>query len=342
MNVSLIRAIAGGLCCGVLLLGAPAYGQMQSSYSVRHNYIFVTDGEAPMAGFNYELATRAFEWNPGWDDQSKVGAWAITDPGDSFFDSISAGFDRQAQGFLEAGATAQVDGAVLQWNDNVYSVTMSSSGSAHAQFWPNEAHATSKLISTIVAPWQWAAGQLVWQPVITDTIIGSASAFGVEFYDPVHVMVFAADGEVLVNDSFFDIFTELDFSLEWDQDGLRADTANNMFLTIDMPANPYTQTSGQLEFEIVDGVVTSSLTSGFFDTYDLPFVGADVSGGFDIPSFSNNFVFDYDFSWIPGGATIVFVLDGGGLCSAIPAPGALTIYACGCLLSLRRRRSMRR
>ncbi len=325
----------------VLFAAAPAsLAQNSSSYFVSHTFNFNTGGAVPVAVFNYNALARAFEPLPGWDVQGGPGQWAIVGPG-NFSQQARAGTDRPTPLFFDAGATASVNAAVNNWGGGAYSATMTSAGSAHARIFPNRADATSSLTTSIFAPWSWASGTLTWRPIIFgDVVSGSASARGtaMRFSDPIQVNVLDAAGNYIRFDSFFDVFTEFtNYSVNWDDAGLRAGPGSDFVLNISMPDSPFLSQSGSLQFEIEDGLVTTSLATGFFSTVVLPGIGEDLSDGFTIADLTNLFTFDYDFTSLLDGASLEFILGGDGA-AIVPAPNAALLIALAGVTALGRRR----
>lgn len=331
---------------GLLLVAAAgttavAQPNTVSSYSVTHNYVFNTGGGAPVSLFNYAVSARAFEPAPGWDNQGTGGNWGIFGPG-VFGASRSAGTDRSAPGFFDAGATASVSANVTNWGGGLYTASMNSSGTAHARFAPpNRAFASSRLSTQIFAPWGWGFGRLGWRPIISDTVSGSASVVRNRRIDPIHFGIRDASGALLATGSFFDVFVDwapaADASFQWDDTGLTTGALSDLVLRIDMPANPFTTTSGLLELNVSGGFVTTSIATGQFAGFGLPGVGTNVAGGLSLPSFGNFFDFEYDFTSINGGDSVEFLLDGGGETDIVPAPGTLALLGLGLIASRRRR-----
>lgn len=336
------RSTAGLLLVSLACRAATAQPGTVSSYSVTHNYVFTTPGGLPpISLFNYAVSARAFEPAPGWDNRVASGNWGIFGPG-AFGISRRAGTDRPAPGFFDAGATASVSAVVNNWGGGVYSASMNSSGTAHARFAPpNRAMASSRLNTQIFAPWGWRFGRLAWRPIISDSVSGSASIVRNRRWDPINFRILDASGAQMESGSFFDVFLEWtpsgDAGFEWNDAGLTAGPLSEMFLRIDMPPNPFTTMSGQLEFSVVGGLVTQSIATGFFGGFGLPALGSNVSGGLNLPNFGNHFEFDYDFSNVPNGANVEFDLDGGGETDVVPGPGVLVLAGMALLVPRRRR-----
>ncbi|MBX3411034.1 MAG: PEP-CTERM sorting domain-containing protein [Phycisphaeraceae bacterium] len=329
----------------LVIAGGTASGQLNttSSYSVTHNYTFSTGGFAPFSRFNYGVSARAFEPPPGWDIQQQSGNWGFFGPG-VFGVSRSAGKDRSAPGFIDAGATAGVSASVISWGGGIYQASMTSSGTAHARFPGHRAFASSALNTQIFAPWGWRRGGLVWRPIINDFVSGQASAIAQNRrVDPILFIIRDAQGETIDSGSFFDMTVDWlpsgtdDVAFTWDDQGLETGPLADLSIRIVMPENPYTPLSGLLEFEVTGGLVTMSTALGAFSGFGLPDVGANVAGGLSLPNFSNNFFFDYDFENVPNGDSIEFILDGGGW-TDVPAPGSLALLGIS-LIAARRRRA---
>ncbi len=308
-----------------------------SSYSVTHNYFFNTGPSIPITFLNYSVGAYAFEPLPGGESRGTSGQWAVLGPG-AFGASRSAGTDRGAPNFVDAGATAGVSANINAWGGGFYSASMTSSGTAHARFAPpNQAFAASWLNTTIVAGWNWRNGQLSWRPIIHDTVSGSAAIRRNRTTDPIMFTIQDAAGADIWAESFFDVWTELSVDMDWDELGLRTGPNPTLAMSITMPASPFHTGSGVLNFNVENGIVTQSEATGFFAGFGLPGLGADVSGGLNLPSFSNNFTFDYDFSNLPGDSVHI-TLAGSGLGEVTPAPASLALLLLGGVLASARKR----
>lgn len=326
---SLVLACAAG--------GVASAQPTTSTYNVTHQYWFNAGALPPIALLNYSVSARAFEPAPGWDSRSVNGQWGIFGSG-AFSLFRSAGTDRAAPGFIDAGATAGVSATVQNWGGGIYQATMNSSGIAHAQFSPpNQAIASSNLSTTIFAGRSWAAGQLRWTPIIADTVSGNASVMRTRNLDPITFEVYDDVGNLVIIDSFFDVYTELSSSMTWDANGLETGALTDMTLSIDVPTSPFMDISGRLDLQVIGGTVTQSSATGMFAGAGLPGIGADLSGGLFLPGLSNEFEFNYDFSSLANADSFVIHLSGGGF-TAIPAPGSIALIALGGVVGTRRRR----
>lgn len=312
-----------------------------STYNVTHQYWFNAGALPPISRLNYAVSTRAFEPAPGWDARGAIGQWNILGQG-NFSLQRRAGTDRAAPGFLDAGATAGVNANIQNWGAGFYHATMNSFGTAHARFSPpNRAFANSTLSTTIFAPRSWAFGRLRWTPIIFDTVSGSATIDNpVRIWngDPIVFEVFDSVGNLMVIDSFFDVWTELDGSLSWDANGLQTGALSNMTLRIDIPTSPFMDLSGLLDVRVESGLVTQSTATGMFAGVGLPGVGTDVSGGLFLPTLTNDFEFNYDFTSLADADSFVIHLSGGGLTDIVPSPSCVSLLTLGAIFSARRRR----
>lgn len=324
-GAALLWAAAGSVCAQPTV----------STYNVTHQYWFNAGVLPPRSVLNYAVSARAFEPFPGWDSRGAFGQWNILGPG-AFSLQRSAGTDRNAPWFTDAGATAGVNAWIQNWGGGIYQATMNSYGTAHARFVPpNQAHAASSLSTTIFAG-RWNAGRIRWTPIIQDNVSGNASIVRTRISDPVVFQGFDTDGNLLFDESFFDVFTSLDASLSWDSSGLETGALNDMTLRIDIPTSPFMNLSGLLDLQVTGGIVTHSVATGMFNGVGLPGVGADLSGGLFLPDLTNDFEFDYDFSSLDP-ESLVIHLSGGGW-THIPSPGGTALLALGAIFSVRRRR----
>lgn len=330
----------------LVLASGVASGQVTSSaYNVTHSYVFtVPAGLPPIAVFNYNLAASAFEPAPGWDVNARANNWAIGVAPLVFNDVVRAGTDRPRVGFTDAGATAGVNASVTNWGGGTWAASMTSYGSAHAQFIPNRAFASSNLNTRIWAGWTWRNGRIVWRPIINDSVGGSASAQGqrwrpIRNRDPIMFSGLDAGGNEMWVESFFDVFLELSGPMDWDTTGFRAlDTtgALDMSLSLAMDNPLITSGRGKLNLAVVDGMVTQSLGTGVFATLPLPGVGTNIGGALTLP-LTNEFVIDYDLT--PRGPSDLLITLGGGGDALLPEPGvALMSWVGVTMLTIRRRR----
>jgi hypothetical protein len=326
------------VCCCTPLV-AQAQWPTSSSYSVTHSYTFSGVAGLPSVAFlNYGVNARAFEPIPGWDTNGRSGQWAIVGTG-GFSDVVRAGTDRPRLGFTDAGATAGVNASVLNWG-GTYSASMTSYGSAHAQFVPDWAAAGSWMNTRIWAPTTWRFGRIVWRPVINDFVGGSALAQGnrwrpVRNRDPIVVSGLDAGGNSQWVQSFFDVFLETAGELNWGDTGFMASDSSgavDLELNIDM-TNPLLASRGLLNLEILDGVVTTSEATGIFAGMGIPTVGTPVGGTLSLPGLTNEFTLDYDLTGLPAVEGLMFELGGDGGAIA-PEPTTLSMLAVGglCLL----------
>ncbi|MFT3787853.1 MAG: hypothetical protein QM770_17060 [Tepidisphaeraceae bacterium] len=297
-----------------------------------------------MATFNYNLYTSAFEPAPGWDVNSRIGGWAIGVGPVAFSDSARAGTDRPRAGFVDAGATAGVNANVGNWGGATWGASMTSYGSAHANIFPDQAFAFSNINTKIYAGWSWRNGHIVWSPIISDSVGGSAFAAGTRWRpirnrDPISFSGLDLGGNELWTDSFFDIFLELSAPMDWDATSFRTTDPTgplDLSFSIAMDDPFITSGKGTMNLQIVNGQVTQSQTTGVFGTLGLPSVGTVVGNSLTLP-LGNQFTIDYDLT--PRGASDLLVTLGGGGSALLPEPTSVCAALVGVSVLVLRRRA---
>ncbi len=334
LKLKLIVLFGIACCCVPLVVQAQV---SNASYSVTHSYTFSNVTGAPsVALFNYGLSAGAYEPTPGWDWVSRGGQWAIVGVG-GFADSARVGTDRPNPQFIDAGATAGVAASVFGWG-GLYSASMTSYGSAHAQFWPDMAYANSWMNTRIWAPTTWGLGRIVWRPIISDSVGGSAWAQGtrrrpIRNRDPIYATGLDESGNPLWVESFFDVFLETASGVEWQDTGFKATGLQDpldLKLNIDM-TSPFLSSGGLLNLEIVDGMVTTSNATGIFLGMGIPPVGTNVGNMLELPGLINEFTLDYNLT-SHSAEGLLFELSGDGA-GEIPEPATLGLLAV-CAFSL--------
>jgi hypothetical protein len=338
--IPLLMAVTLTWCAAAI---APAQ-VTNSVYSVTHSFVFtVPNALPPIATFNADVAAGAFEPAPGWDVSSNSAFLVVVGGGPPFLLSTAAGTDVPRPGYFDAGAKASASAGVNSWGGGIYSATMTSQGSAHAQFAPNRAYADSSVETRIFAPVSWRNGRIVWRPIIADQVSGSASASGVRqrpvrVRDPILVDGYFPTGATGFTESFFDVFLEVSGDVQWDPGGLQAVDASgslDLGLKIDMPSLFVTD-PGSLVVDVVGGVVTQSSATGRFSGVGLPPVGAVVGGLLTLPGLGGDFDIEYALPDLGVGSEYVFLLGGSGFGeTAVPEPATWSLLLLGCAIGSR-------
>lgn len=172
-------------------------------------------------------------------------------------------------------------------------------------------------------------GQLVWQPLWSDTASGTAAI------DPIDVTITDADDIELLTDTLVDIEhklhrgTSLDSTFGWKDGWLFADGVldGTFSAVVESPYVPAAERGSAL-LKIENGIVTESEDSGIFAGL-LPGVG--TPGTFNVP-FVNQITLDYSYPNI--GENIAIELAGAG---SAPEPATLSLLMLGGVALLRRR-----
>ncbi len=145
---------------------------------------------------------------------------------------------------------------------------------------------------------QLASGQVVWTPVLTDSVSAGGGAMAV--HDPVTITVEDLNGGGVFSEELFSLELApadpadprpIEGDISWDA-GVFSTTVRNLRFSLIIGGTTLTSPPGHAEFEIVNGVVTGASSSGAL-MGSVPPLGAGVPLAFP---FNNQFTLTYDAS----------------------------------------------
>jgi hypothetical protein len=296
-----------------------------ASYNVTHNFNFTPAGNIVAGAWNYRVFTSASA------PLTRCGALTGTIP-------MPANNTQTCTSTAGNGAMAVANSSVSTANfapgnvtgtihvDGSASVPDGVSGSAFSSARSTVGVRGGSLMRN---------GRIRWGPGLSSSVSGSVGEF---IHDPITFDVLDPLTGIYTSGTLEDIESAMTGtgSFSWNSGVFSVNATSSFTFTIDM-TSPYIQSGerGSVDFQITNGMVTTSATTGIFAGL-FPSVGS--AGTFSMP-LSNDLTLDYDLGSMGGAAPLVtFGFDDGGEAS-VPEPASFLLLATGlALLSISARK----